>query len=630
MKYLNKNFRTSSKDPVYKDMLSKMKAEVLDFSENFEDSPSKVSEWGHYYFCEDDGGRLIFDLKKPHEHKCEVCGKSFKKEVLDGVWVYFYRNRAVLTMWNAATLYNLDKDPKYLEIVKKLMGFYIENYTSFILHNKERGQFATIEEADWGCGRILPQGLNESIIMIRMISALELVKEDIGKEFLDNAYSKMFKPFFDLIKPQINLIHNIRCWMNSAVGIIGLFFNDKEMLDFVFKGEFNILRQLETGVTSDSFWYEGSIHYNFFTLEGITTLLMFAKIYDYPVEKEEAIVHDMFIAAYHYAFNNHFFPNPNDGWPSVNLKTYSYIYHMAAKIYGYDSDVSNILKIIENGKLERTTLPLSKPCYYGEISLERLILNTDMDMKFYVDVKQGTRNYPNSNYCMLRNKNMNVFMKYGMNGPSHAHPDLMNIEVMYKEHLISRDISNAGYRAKLCREWHRKSLAHNTVIRNGIDITDTNKGEVQEYTKTRVVALHKNVYDGVDYKRTINLLDNGFEDTFVVNSNEVAVNDYVFHLENSIKLIENYDSEFTSLGFEKNGYEHVVVSKKVTNITDTVNLNGILNNLKIDITLNLPKDAELFILKTLDNPVNIQRTSLLVRSSNKDVTYKMKLEMEEK
>lgn len=63
----------------------------------------------------------------------------------------------------------------------------------------------------WGCGRILPQGLNESIITIRMIQALEIVKNDLPAEFLDEIYNNMFKEIFKLLKPQVNQIHNIRC-----------------------------------------------------------------------------------------------------------------------------------------------------------------------------------------------------------------------------------------------------------------------------------------------------------------------------------------------------------------------------------------------------------------------------------
>lgn len=312
MQYLNSNFvKAIEKNGNYQAAILKIQKEVDAFAKDFNDDPKKTSEWGHSYFCDYDGGRLIFDITKPHTHKCSVCGKEFSNELYDGVWVYFYRNQAILTIWKAAGVYAYTKNKKYLDIIKSIMGFYAENYTKFVIHNKERGRFDSYETMKWGCGRILPQGLNESIITIRMIQALELVKDDLDQAFLDFVYEHLFKEIYHLLKPQVNAIHNIRCWNNCAIGLIGLFFQDKEMIEFAFEGPFNIRKQIQEGVTSDGFWYEGSIHYNFFTLEGITPLLLFSEIYNYDFGKEEKeIIKKMFINAYHYAFDNQYFPNP--------------------------------------------------------------------------------------------------------------------------------------------------------------------------------------------------------------------------------------------------------------------------------------------------------------------------------
>ena len=77
MQYLNKNFvKAIQNNGKYKSAIAKIKQEVDDFASNFTDDPMKTSEWGHSYFCDYDGGRLIFDIQKPHTHKCSVCGKE--------------------------------------------------------------------------------------------------------------------------------------------------------------------------------------------------------------------------------------------------------------------------------------------------------------------------------------------------------------------------------------------------------------------------------------------------------------------------------------------------------------------------------------------------------------------------
>lgn len=631
MQYLNRNFqKTIETNPDFKQAYGKIQQEVDTFYEAFHDDPKLKSEWGHYYFCDDDGGRLIFDIQHPHTHKCEVCGKEFTNEIYDGVWIYYYRNEAVLTSWKAASVYQYTKDKKYLKIVEDIIGFYAKNYTKFCIHNKEREIFDSYEEMKWGCGRILPQGLNESIICIRMIQALEIVKDELSQEFLDFIYEHMFKEMVELFKPQVNMIHNIRCWNNSAIGLIGFFFHKPEVIDFVFNGPFNIRKQIEEGVTSDYFWYEGSIHYNFFTLEGIISLLLFSKIYDYDFGPTEKVIEKMFVSAYHYAFNNQFFPNPNDGWPSINLKTYSYIYHTAAKIFGEDSEVANILKNIENNPLPRTPLPLSKPYYVdNRLAYERLLLNTDMKIQDYTVVQQKTQNFPNSNFAMLRNQNMNVFVKYGLNGPSHAHPDLINIEVIHQEDLISRDLSNAGYRARLCNEWHRVSLAHNTIIRNGEDVKSFSPGNTISYTPTHIICEAKDTYPGVDYTRDVRLLENGFEDTYTVTAQETACFDYVFHLESDIQVEEGLKLEPGDLGYQENGYQHIQQIQRVISQDDVIIIPAKLKSKALSIQIDA-KDKEVYLLRTLDNPVNKTRSTILVRAKNEKVVFHLKMEIEVK
>lgn len=631
MNYLNKNFKSAiDSNEKFKAAILKTKKEVDDFYDSFHDDPTQNSEWGHYYFCDDDGGRLIFDINKPHTHKCEVCGKEFQNEIYDGVWVYYYRNEAVLTAWKAASVYQYTKDKTYLNIVTSIIGFYAENYTRFAIHNKEREVFDSYEEMKWGCGRILPQGLNESIICIRLIQALEIVKEDLSDSFLSLVYNKMFKEMYLLFKPQVNMIHNIRCWNNSAIGLIGFFFHDQEMIDYVFNGPFNIRKQIQEGVTSDYFWYEGSIHYNFFTLEGISSLLLFSKLYDYPFGDEEKTIEQMFISAYHYAFDNQYFPNPNDGWPSINLKTYSYIYHTAAKVFGSESVVGNLLKNIENNKLPRTPLPLSKPYYIdNEIAYERLLFNTDMDMGNYIPVKANTQNFLKSNFGMLRNSKLNVFVKYGLNGPSHAHPDLINIEVMHQDDLISRDLSNAGYRARLCNEWHRKSLAHNTIVRNGEDVESSNPGETLEYSPTHINCLAREVYKGVDYRRDVRLLENGFIDNYYVEAKEEANFDYVFHLESGIKVLPDVAMKAATLGYSSNGYQHIQDIKILQTDGEKLTIPCTLNDKSINITIGT-LNKEVYLLKTLDNPVNKTRSTILIRAKGKDIKFDLKLEVEAK
>ncbi|WP_058485785.1 heparinase II/III domain-containing protein [Defluviitalea phaphyphila] len=611
------------KNEKYKNMIETMKVEVEDFMKDFHDDPSKTSRWGHHYFCSKDGGLLIYNRKTPNIHVCEICGHEYKdNELLNGVWVYMYRNEAILTAWKSGVLYRVTEDNKYLRYIEKIVGYYADHYTEFVLHNKEGNEFESIEEMEWGCGRIMPQGLNESIVLIRIVNSLELVKDFISKDFLEKVHDKLFREAFKLLKPQVNKIHNIPFWLNNGIGVMGLFSNDKEMIDFAFEGEYNVRKQLQQGVTKDGFWYEGSIHYNFFTLEGATNLLLFSELYDFDFGKEKEIIKKMFISAYKYAFDNQQLPNPNDGWPNLNLKSYSYIYSVATKIFGIESEVGNLLKNILKSDYERGQFPLSRPYYYkNDISLEQLILIPEIDPSTAKPVEQVSINFETSNCGIIKQNGINVFYKYGHNGPSHAHPDKMNIEVVIGKYSLSRDLSNSGYGNKLCNEWHRMTPSHNTVVINGENHVSVEPGECLEFKPNILDAKVVDVYPGVDFRRRIELSNTGFMDKFYVYSKSENISDYFFHVE--ANLITDLVTESADLVFNKNGYQHISEVKKVINDKPSIKLDWKLGDMVITSDISL-ENKELFIAKSPDNPITGSRTTLIIREKASEILYELK------
>ena len=617
LKYLDKLEvikEKDSKDPEYNEMMNEMSKEVISFYSNFSDDYNNMSEWGHEYFCEEDGGKLEFDLNDPHSHKCLICGKNYTGKHYDNIWTYFYRNEAILNIWKAAILYKVRGDEEYLKIFKFILDFYANNYEKFVLHAK-RNIVSDLTVDIGGAAKIMPQGLNEAIITVRIINALEMLKGDLDQEYLDNLNEKFFKKLVALFKPQVCRIQNIACWINSALGLIGLFTGDKELVKFVFNSEFGINNQLKEGVTENGFWYEGSIHYNFFVLEGVTNLLLFTEIYGQDFELGKKEVRHMLTAAYEYAFDNFILPNPNDGWPNISLKTYSYIYHIATKIYGEYSDVGNLLKNIDNGQIKRTYLPLSKPYYFRDICLENLIFNPSIDLNNYTRVKSKSKDFATSYYSILRKKDVNVFLKYGHIGSSHAHPDKMNVEIMLGNETLTKDLSNSGYGSKVCNEWDRVSLSHNTVVVNGENHTSFEKGYMLEFKEDSMLALDKNVYQGVDFIRSIDVYDGSILDKFIVTSENENSYDYIFHCE--AELLSKLKLEDYIFDFKSNGYQHIKNPKKVITDEEKIILTWKLNNYTLTSEIDI-KSKELIIADTYDNPVIKYRKSVILRSRSKN------------
>jgi oligo-alginate lyase len=604
-------------------MLNHMRIEVDGFAANFHDDPKYVSQWGHHYFCQEDGGRLIFDLDRPTEHECSVCGTIYQNELLDGVWWYLYRNEAVLTIWKSALIFALTQDQIYLQHVQNILGFYADHYLEFPLHNKKGQMFDSIEEMGWGCGRILPQGLNESIIITRILNALELVRDDLPTEFLHDLQTNFFEPAYELLRPQVDKLNNIACWVNCAIGSMGLFLDDQEMVSFAFEGERNVRRQLRESVTADGFWYEGSIFYNFFTLEGVLNLLLFSKLYGYEFGEEARIVKKMLHSAFLYAFDNDQFPNPNDGWPRLNLKSFSYIYSLATKIFDEDDEMRQSLADILANQEERGIIPLSKPyCYQNRISLLEFIFTAELESAHLAKPVRKSLNYPTSNCGVIRNESFNVFHKYGHQGPAHAHPDKMNIEIVVQGHSLSRDLSNSGYGARLCNEWHRVSASHNTVVVDGENHISMEGGLVEIFDDHEIKSSVKDVYPGINYERHLKLTEDQFVDEFRVAAVGTHTYDYFFHVEAA--LATQVKANPASLGYEKNGYQHIQEVEKIVRDVNMVELCWRLGELNLMSRLTLKDGQELFIAKTFDNPASSVRTTLIIRESGSQAEFRMK------
>lgn len=629
MKYLNENFvELMNSNPTNLETLATMKAEVRDYMESFQDDPAIISRWGHYYFCDIDGGRIAFDFKKKNVHRCEVCGQEFKSEIFDGVWQYFYRNMAIRMALVSAACYKATGEQEFLNYTKNVIAFYADNYLAFQLHKKENNVYESYETMEWGCGRVMPQGLNESIIGIRVAQAYEIIKDDLDEGFRQKIYD-WFHEMYRLLKPQVVEIHNISVWCDSAIGIMGFVCGDMDMVDFAFRGEFGLNNQMAKGVTPDYFWYEGSTHYNYFLLEGVCYLFLFAHVYNYEMDADcKSTIINMYEKGFEFTFDNGYFPNPNDGWPDLNLKTYSYQYHTIARALGEDSRIGNMVKAIEAGEAPRTTLPLSDAYYCHNITpVERLVFNIDYDYANFTDFTRVETNYEASNYTMLRNGKLNVFLKYGLMAASHAHPDIMETEVVYGATRISRDLSNAGYRARLCNEWHRMTMSHTTVITDGENIPSIKPGKCLAYGDHNVKAT-ATTYEGVDYTRELTAGEDSLLDVFKVESADEHNYDYVYHLESQFVVTCDAALEDGTLGYNDNGYQHVLSTKKVVGTPDTVTLVAVADGLTVTAAYDT-RGKEVFLLETMDNPVSSKRTTILIREKGKTATYTMKMSIKE-
>ncbi|WP_312371261.1 heparinase II/III domain-containing protein [Lachnoclostridium sp.] len=599
-KYINESIE-------YESMLVAMKSEIHDFMENFKDDSRFISGWGHAYFCNEDGGRLIYDIHKPLEHKCSICGRIYDEYMYNACFVTMMRNEAIVTALKSSIMYRVTKEDQYKLIATDIIEFYAKHYHQFTLHAKDQINCSPTTDVG-GAGKIMPQGLNEAIIAIRIVNSLELLKDSLDKDWLLMVKETLFAPMFELLVPQKMHIHNIPTWINSAIGVFGLFFQEEKWIAEATKNPFHLFEQLQKGVTESGFWYEGSIHYNFFALEGIMNFFVSAKAYHFEIDqKYQDIVFHMFEAAYDYAFDNDIFPNPSDGWPNISLKTYSYVYYMAYAVFG--DKILPYLKHIENNPVPRARLPLSEPYYYdNRIPLTRIMYCPEFsDLKSDRIKSRGSQSFEASNCAILRNDTYNLFFKYGHQTKSHAHPDKMNIEIMVNNQVLTKDLSNSGYASKMCNEWHRKIAAHNTCVIDGMPSDISHPGTLLENSDTHVKASTK-AYDGVTYTRDLTIDGTVLTDIFDVELEEKNQIDWFFHYETPVN-IDGLKLTPVSMFSEYGRIEEV---KEITLSNNSITIENELVSMQLD----LEQGMRLYLAKTYNNPADKMRDTLIIRTTS--------------
>lgn len=595
-------------------LTERMKQDVEWFSKHFEDDPKRQSGWGHAYFCPEDGSFLAFDRISPAAHRCPVCGRVSSEKLHNDAWVYLYRYEAVLSACEAAVLYQVDTKQEYLSHMMRIIGFYSDHYSEFESH--------ACGPKTSGAGKIAPQALNEAIFITRITQALEQVRDALPQDFVEGVCRNLLLPAAEFLHGQRNWINNIPCWINAALTAVGCFTGEKKWVEEAFDARYGMYDQIACGVTESRFWFEGSIHYNCFTLEAFLNQLSFAAQHEEALHGDAVrIVGEMVDAVHDLAFHNTVLPNPNDGWPNLNLKTYSYLFEMASALFGTEHFRAMAQEIYQSS-IARTPLPMSFPVYAGDYSMEWMLFAAPASGDA-LENQESRRSvcFAASDYAVLKKRHCEAFLKYGHCTASHAHPDKMNVELTAFDTVVSRDLSNCGYASRLCDEYYRTSVSHNTVVVDGHSHTTILRGECLSYNEQEpsIDVRIQDAYPGVEFRRSIRVNDAGMEDVFRVSGDEEHTYDWVFHVEG--QLCSSIAGEPAQLDYSGDGYQHLSDVRRISGSGDfRLEWGFAKNSVRGEQTLRA-ENAELYLCESYDNPASRRRFTLILRVKGKDACF---------
>lgn len=465
--------------------------------------PPRGGNWWHYYACPKHGASLRTGKQIGEwqwEHICPVDNERLPSDPTkperdyDGVVIMSVHGRYANLVRDLGIVYQVTGDRRYAEKAKEILLAYAERYLSYPLHDI-RGK------PQIGGGRVGPQTLDESTWLIPMAQGADLIWETLTENERQTLAQKLFSPAAkEIILPHRMGVHNIQCWKNSAVGLVGFLLGDEELIkEAIDNPERGYWTQMRKGVSTDGVWWEGAWGYHFYTLSALWHLTEAARNCGIDLYGEE--LKRMFDAPFKFMM-------PNWRLPAFN-----------------DSTEVELLRELGFGRFG-ITQPIYELAYarYREPMYAALLSRGERRSDFALWFGVGelpqpkplqwrSANYPASGYAILARGEGEqatwLCLKYGPHGGGHGHPDKLNFVLYARGQVLAIDPGMARYGVPIHSGWYRTTLAHNTLV-----VDETNQkpaeGKCLAFGSKRgvdfVLADAGDIYDGVEFRRAIALL----------------------------------------------------------------------------------------------------------------------------
>ncbi|MBT5710908.1 alginate lyase family protein, partial [Candidatus Poribacteria bacterium] len=456
--------------------------------------PPRGSNWWHWYASPKSGatlrtGKQIGDWQ--WEHIDPVNGDVYLGDPtdpsrdFDGVVLSQKHGGWATAVERLGIAFQVTGDRKYAEKAREILLAYADKYLDYPLHT-------TRNEPKIGGGRVGPQTLDESTWLIRMAQGADLIWDSLSDDDRTTLAEKLFLPAArDVILPHKMSVHNIQCWKNSAVGLVGFLLGDADLIwEAIENPDSGYRKQMAEGVAPDGAWWEGAWGYHFYTMSALWPLTEAAR--NSGIDLYDDAFRGMFDAPIRFAMPDLTLPAFNDSG-AVNLAGRASMYELGYARYGVPDYVDLLARGGRNNDFA---------LWYGE------------DIASDVSNREWTSaNHPESGYAILARgagaEATWLCLKYGPHGGGHGHPDKLNFVLYARGQQVATDPGTARYGQPIQRSWYRTTLAHNTLV---VD------GESQQAATGRLLAFGSagdvdyvtaeagDIYDGVQFTRTVALL----------------------------------------------------------------------------------------------------------------------------
>ena len=413
--------------------------------------PDNRATWNHYYFCPDHGVKLTWDRNKPKQHCCPVDGAIFTGSPYDGAWWRGLNGLNSKACNELGLLWQLTKEPIYLNKVKDILLQYAKYYPDYEPHGGIPYN---------GPGKANAQTLCEANCHIDFALGYDFIRDDLSPQDQEYIEVRLLREGADfLVQHRSKQLHNHEMKINATIGVIGLILDEEKYIEFALNTEYGFHYQLNHGLKGEGFWFEGSIHYHYYALQALLGYEKLARNTPYSI-RSNPNYYKMFAFPLQLILNTGDFPRLNDCVAGQEKLTDAHIFEFAYSEFEdplFASALASIYKNISRDNIHALLygvdeLPPAKPLKPQNIHapLVGLTLLTDQ---------------PSNNQMLF---------KHALYGGEHDHYDRLGLTLIQNGQEVLPDLGTSGYGAELHYGYYKNTATHNTLVVNQSNQTPAN------------------------------------------------------------------------------------------------------------------------------------------------------------
>lgn len=416
--------------------------------------PPEGGQHNQWYQCSD--CQIGLETIDNTHHKCPVCEKVYSGFPYDNVLYGRHHSRNFSTAQDAAWAWAITGDIKYADYTARVLKGYAERYLAYpMVHASVNDKTIDVSAEKNGryrtAGHILEQTLNESMLMIPLVTSYELIYDSgiltrDDKQLIENDLIRAMAECINIYKSGKS---NWQTWHNTALFYAGIMLRDNKMVSQAFLDEENgFLTQMVISVQPEGMWYENSWGYHYYTLGALTTMAEGARHLGIDIYSHE-MLYKMYFIAFDYIMSDGTLPRFGDAVndtpdnPAVNEKAYS--------VYKDDRLLSTLGE---------------------EPTWDNIVSGRDLSKKAAKPLPSG-KLITGSGHAILATDgpgSLTAALSFGPYGGFHGHFDKLSFVFFGYGKELGVDPGRAAsqaYRLPVHGAWYKATTGHNAVLVDG-------------------------------------------------------------------------------------------------------------------------------------------------------------------